>query len=80
MPAAQVANFFAGDAGNRGGVRVTVKRLDATNRAGLVVGAGTGAGSRVTAYTGASLLASANPTPLLDFDDLAGYTGGVFVG
>ncbi len=77
VPAARVADFFAGDPDDRGGVRVAVKRLDATNRAGLVVGSGTGAGSRVTAYTGAAIVGSATPSPLLDFEESA---GGVFVG
>ena len=80
LPAAQVANFFAGDAGSRGGVRVAVKRLDATGQAGLVVGAGSGAGSRVTGYTGATLVTSASPAPLFSFDDAADFAGGVFVG
>ena len=42
------ANFFGGDPDNRGGVRVAVKDLDGDTRADLVVGAGEGAGSRVT--------------------------------
>ena len=83
VPAAQVANFFAGDPANAGGVRVAVKRLDATNEASLVVGAGgagVGAPPRVAAYTGPSLLASPTPTPLYNVDDFPDYVGGVFVG
>src|SRR5262249_8675520 len=41
------ANFFGGDVSNRGGIRVAVKRLDTDNRVDLIVGSGTGAGSRV---------------------------------
>jgi hypothetical protein len=63
-----------------GGVRVAVERLDAKNRASLLVGSGTEAGSRVAGHTGAAIVATATPTPLLDFDDFAGNTGGVFVG
>ncbi len=83
VPAAQVANFFAGDPANTGGVRVAVKRLDATNQASLVVGAGgagVGAPPRVAAYTGPSLLASPTPTALYNIDDFPDYVGGVFVG
>ena len=47
-----IGNFFAGDVNSRGGIRVTVKDLDGDAKADLVVGAGTGAGSRVTAYRG----------------------------
>jgi hypothetical protein len=74
-----VANFFAGDPGNRGGVRVAVKNLDGDGQADLVVGAGTGADSRVTAYAGKDLVAGGTPAAF-DFDALPGFTGGVFVG
>ena len=74
-----LANFFGGDVNNRGGVRVSVKNLDGDNLADVVVGSGTGAGSRVTAYAGKSINV---PTPpeLFAFDALAGFSGGVFVG
>ena len=74
-----LANFFAGDVNSRGGVRVAVKNLDGDASADLVVGAGTGAGSRVTAYAGKSL-GAATPPELFAFDALAGFAGGVFVG
>ncbi|OWK40163.1 beta strand repeat-containing protein [Fimbriiglobus ruber] len=76
-----IADFFAGDTSDRGGVRVAVKNLDGDADADLVVGSGTGDGSRVTAYTGQSILANpSDPTSLYDFDALPGFTGGVFVG
>ncbi len=75
-----IINFFAGDVNNRGGVRVAVKNLDNDAKADLVAGSGTGGGSRVTAYLGANILAAAAPTPSFDFDAIAGFTGGVFVG
>ena len=74
-----IADFFAGDTNNRGGVRVSVKNLDSDNLADIVVGAGTGAGSRVTAYAGKAISVAA-PPELFAFDAFAGFTGGVFVG
>ena len=74
-----VANFFAGDVSNRGGIRVTVKDLDGDARADLVVGAGTRAGSRVTAYYGRDLT-TGGTAEAFDFDAIPGFTGGVFVG
>ena len=72
-------DFFAGDVTNRGGVRLAVKDLDGDARADLIAGAGTGAGSRVTAYAG-SALAGAAPPELFHVDAFAGLTSGVFVG
>jgi hypothetical protein len=74
-----VTNFFAGDTADRGGVRVSAADLDRDGRADVVTGAGEGAGSRVTAYLGKDLDAGAAPAALA-FDDLPGFTGGVFVG
>ena len=74
-----LANFFAGNAANRGGVRVAVKDLDGDLYADLVVGDGTGAGSHVTAYSGGNLTADV-ASPTLEFDAFPGSTGGVFVG
>ena len=75
-----VANFFAGDVNSRGGVRLAVKNLDGDNRADLVVGAGSGAGSRVTAYAGKNVGSSGTPAELYAFDAVAGFAGGVYVG
>ncbi len=75
-----VANFFAGDTDSRGGVRVAVKNLDGDDRADLVVGAGAGAGSRVTAFLGKSVTPDGAPPEALAFDALPGSRGGVFVG
>ena len=75
----RIADFFAGDVTNRGGVRVAVKDLDGDARADLVAGAGTGAGSRVTAYAGKDL-AGGSPPELFALDAFAGFAGGVFVG
>ncbi len=75
-----LANFFGGDVNSRGGIRVAVKNLDGDNRADLVVGSGSGAGSRVTGYLGKNIAASGTPPAQFDFDSISGFTGGVFVG
>ncbi|OWK39888.1 beta strand repeat-containing protein [Fimbriiglobus ruber] len=78
---AGLADFFAGDPTNRGGVRVGIADLDASNQAGLVVGSGTGAGTTVTTYTGKAILADAGaPTSDFALDAFPGFSGGVFVG
>jgi hypothetical protein len=76
----QVANFFAGDPANRGGVRVTAKDLDGDTKTDLVTGAGTGGGSRVTGYLGVNMLPDGAPPELFGFDAFPGFAGGVFVG
>jgi hypothetical protein len=76
----QVANFFAGDVESRGGVRLTVKNFDGDNRADLVVGAGEGAGSAVTAYLGKNVPANGQPEELWEFEAFPGFSGGVYVG
>jgi hypothetical protein len=76
----QVANFFAGDAANRGGVRVAAGDLDGDAVADLVVGSGDGAGSRVTGYAGKSIPADGTPPDLFAFDAFPGFLGGVFTG
>ncbi len=76
-----VANFFAGDIANRGGIRLTTKHLDQNRQADLVVGSGTGAGATVTAYSGADLNPEVNPEPLFFLDVFRPAPfGGVFVG
>ena len=76
----QVANFFAGNTENRGGIRVTAKNLDGDNRADLVVGDGTGAGSRLTAYAGSAIPTDGTPNELYSFDAFAGFNNGIYVG
>jgi hypothetical protein len=74
-----LANFFAGDPNNRGGVPVGVKQLTADSAADILAGAGFTGGAKVTAYNGEALLKS-NTDPLHSFDAFPGFTGGVFVG
>ena len=63
------ANFFAGDTGNRGGVRVAARDLDGDGSVELLVGSGTGAGSRVSGYPGRGV-ANGTPRELFAFDAL----------
>ena len=76
---APLANFFAGDPENRGGVRVTVKNLDNDDLADVVTGAGEGGGSAVTSYAGKTLM-EGGTDPLFGFDAFPDFSGGVFVG
>jgi hypothetical protein len=75
----RIADFFAGDPNARGGVRVAVKNLDGDDRADLVTGAGVGAPSLVAGYLG-SHIADPDQLPVLMFEAIPGFTGGVFVG
>lgn len=77
--AAPVANLFAGDLNNRGGVRVTTKDLDGDRFADVLTGDGAGSGARVAAFSGAGLLAGST-AELLGFDAFLGTDGGVYVG
>ena len=77
---AVLANFFAGDEANRGGVRVAAKNLDGDRLADLVVGPGVGGGSKVTAFAGKSVRPSGTPPTLFSYDDPDAGTAGVFVG
>ena len=72
------ADFFAGDTGNRGGVRVAISNLDGDNQADLVTGSGPGLRNRVTNYAGNRLVTGIT-TSLSSFDVSLGNTG-VFVG
>lgn len=75
----QVNNFFLGDPNNRGGIRVSAANLDNDDFADLIVGSGVGGGSVVTGYLGTDLRVGL-VQPIFQFEDLPGFTGGVFVG
>ncbi|HEY8505387.1 MAG TPA: FG-GAP-like repeat-containing protein [Gemmataceae bacterium] len=79
--AVPLANFFAGDVNNRGGVRLAAKDLDGDGRADLLAGAGDGAAPRVSAYRAAEVPADGVPPAHLDFGVFGpALTGGVYVG
>jgi hypothetical protein len=74
-----LTNFFGGNPDNRSGIRVAAKNLDGDLNADLVVGDGSGNGSRVTAYLGKNFSGGSAP-PEFGFDSFSGFSGGVFVG
>jgi hypothetical protein len=77
----EVANFFAGDVENRGGVRLATKNIDGDNRADIVAGAGVGVQSVVTTYLGTTIAPGITPPAYhqyLVFEPE--YLGGVYVG
>jgi hypothetical protein len=73
-----IANFFAGNVNNRGGVKVAAKNLDGDKFIDVVTGGGKGDRAVATAYRGSDLVAN-SPAPLYEFD-LDGTLNGVFVG
>jgi hypothetical protein len=81
--ASPVANFFvAGNAADRGGVRVAAGDADADGRAEIVVGSGEGSPANVRVYLGKDFTTPAEPG---NFQDLAVFggtalAGGVYVG
>jgi FtsP/CotA-like multicopper oxidase with cupredoxin domain len=71
-----LADFFAGDPADRGGVRVAAKSLGGDSKADLI----TAVGSRVTAFNGSSLAPGAVPQGAGEFEPFADQQGEVFVG
>lgn len=80
IPDAQLANFFAGDDANRGGVRLAVKSVNGLPA--LVAGSGENEPGRVQIYNATTLLSQAPIIPDSTFDafDGAVLADGVFVG
>jgi hypothetical protein len=77
----QVANFFAGDPNNRGGVPLTVKNIDGDKRADIVAGAGEGAQSVVTTYLGSTIPTNGTPPVYQQYLVFpSDFLGGAFVG
>jgi len=75
-----LANFFAGDIENRGGIRVAVKNVDNDQRADLIVGEGDNAGSTTTVYRGADIQPNQSPPAFQSINPFPGFMNGVFVG
>ncbi|QDU19695.1 Calx-beta domain-containing protein [Urbifossiella limnaea] len=81
--AAPVGNFFvAGNAADRGGVRVAVKDADGDDRADVVVGSGERSAARVRVYAGTGFGGGGEPGDFLDLEPFGGavLAGGVYVG
>ena len=74
------ADFFAGNATDRGGVRVAAVSYDNDNKADLLVGAGPGSGAAASTYSGFAIGSSSAPAPAQWFDTFPGQMSGVFVG
>jgi len=80
----QVANFFAGNDSNRGGVRIAARNLDGDNKLDIIAGTGpvttlTSSGAKVTSYAG-SVIGSTTPPAVLNFDAFPSFNNGIFVG
>jgi hypothetical protein len=74
-----MANFFAGDETNRGGVRLAARDLDGDGRADVITGPGPAGGSLVKVYNGLSL-STGVPGLAGDLEPFPGFGGGVYVG
>jgi hypothetical protein len=84
LPISPIANFFAFDASQRGGVRVTAKDVDGDDQLDLIAASGDNAEPGVVAYLGSTLPLGGQGTPpvqdvFVPFSD-AVLLGGVFVG
>ena len=73
-----IANFFAGNDTNRGGVRVAARNLDGDGKAEVIAGDGPGGEGKVRIYSGSSLSAG-TPIAGTTITD-ASVKDGVFVG
>ncbi|MBN9520862.1 VCBS repeat-containing protein [bacterium] len=76
-----LGDFFAGDTGSRGGIRVTARDLNTDGRSDIIVGSGDDAGTRLTAYDSSHMSAAGGAPPtLLSLDFTKRFPGGMFVG
>jgi uncharacterized delta-60 repeat protein len=78
-----LANFFvAGNAFDRGGVRLAVKDADGDHKSDVVAGSGEGAAARARIYLGKNVTSTTEPMVYQDLTVFGGVAlpGGVFVG
>ncbi len=75
-----LANFFAGDPAQRGGVRVSAKDLDGDRLADVVVAPGPGGSGTATAYAGKAITPGGSPPTLFRYDDPMMGASGAYVG
>jgi hypothetical protein len=82
IPSAQLGDFFAGDPGLRGGVRLAMGRVGGDGEADLTAGSGEGEASHLRVYKAANLLSNATPTADQELDPFSGavLANGVLVG
>jgi hypothetical protein len=73
-----LANFFAGDAADRDGIRVAARDVNADGQPDLLTGSATD--GRVAVYAGRDLLHKDNPPTWLTLDLAGPLTDGVYVG
>jgi hypothetical protein len=74
----QVASFFGGDTGNRGGIRVAVTDFDGDSRADIVTGEATG--PRLNVYLAADLAGTGRPLDALELMPFSAPMNGIYVG
>jgi hypothetical protein len=74
-----LANYFAGDPNNRGGIRVASRLVTGDNLADIVTGDGDGTPGTVRLFAGNSLLGGSF-APTLSLSPFGSIPGGVFVG
>jgi trimeric autotransporter adhesin len=74
-----VANYFAGNDSNRGGIRIAARDLNADGSFEIMAGDGPGGEGRLRVYTGSDLI-QGGTDPRLNVVAFAGAAGGVFVG
>lgn len=74
-----LANFFAGNDSNRGGIRVAARDLNSDGSFEIMAGDGPGGEGRLRVYTGSDLI-QGGTDPRVNVIAFAGAAGGVFVG
>ncbi len=76
-----LGDFFAGDTGSRGGIRVSARDLNADGRFDVITGSGDDSGTRLNAYDSSSMTPTGGtPRDLLALDFTQRFPGGLFVG